>query len=29
VRTTIGRNGDAGYPAADDTIDLIQPEWSA
>lgn len=25
VRTTVGRNGSA----TDDTIDLIQPEWSA
>ncbi len=29
VRTTIRRNGDSGYPTVDDTIDLIQPEWSA
>ena len=29
VRTTIRRNGDAGHPTVDDTIELIQPEWSA
>ena len=28
VRTSIRRNG-AGDPTVDDTIDLIQPEWSA
>ena len=29
VRTTIGRSGQDDAPTVDDTIELIQPEWSS
>jgi hypothetical protein len=29
MKTTIGRNVEPDHPTVDDTIDLIQPEWSA